>query len=586
MMRRATGLIAAALLVGSATAAAAVPGDLDSGFSADGLLVTDLGLDAAQGDAIAVDTDGRIVVAGQVSTSGTRDVLVMRLLPDGSLDPEFSDDGYVTTDIGGALESVSDVAIDGAGNIVVATLQSTLLRYTPAGSLDSTFGSGGMASIAIKQARSLAIDDDGSIVVGGDFDLARYLADGTPDPDFGDNGIVDVEPGFLVWAVAIDSQDRIIVGGSDFIDLDVYDGVVARFTPNGGLDASFADEGVALLDSLAPSMWINDVAIGEDDVILGATTLSGFTAPVIRLTSDGDLDTAFSADGIASIDTDKEITVGSVAVDRHGNVVVAGAIEGLAPQNDYDLLVIRYRSNGTPDVDFSEDGIAAADPGENRAGAGAVAIDADGNIVVTGSTSGDQTSDLAVARFQGYRPDDRFVDDDDSVFEADIEALERAGITAGCNPPVNDKYCPDGSVNRGQMAAFLVRALGYTDSGDGDLFTDDDGSVFEVDIDKLATAGVTLGCNPPVNDRYCPNQPVTRGQMAAFLVRALGYTDSGDGDLFTDDDGSIFEADIDKLATAGVTAGCNPPTNDRYCPNNPVTRGQMAAFLVRALDLE
>ncbi len=71
--------------------------------------------------------------------------------------------------------------------------------------------------------------------------------------------------------------------------------------------------------------------------------------------------------------------------------------------------------------------------------------------------------------------------------------------------------------------------------------------------------------------------------MAAFLVRALHYTDDGGGDLFTDDDDSIFEGDIDRLGTAGVTKGCNPPTNDRYCPSGNVTRGQMAAFLHRAL---
>jgi hypothetical protein len=72
------------------------------------------------------------------------------------------------------------------------------------------------------------------------------------------------------------------------------------------------------------------------------------------------------------------------------------------------------------------------------------------------------------------------------------------------------------------MAAFLVRALRYTDDGGGDLFADDDGSVFEDDIDRLATAGVTRGCNPPDNDRFCPTSIVTRGQMAAFLHRALG----------------------------------------------------------------
>ena len=70
--------------------------------------------------------------------------------------------------------------------------------------------------------------------------------------------------------------------------------------------------------------------------------------------------------------------------------------------------------------------------------------------------------------------------------------------------------------------------------------------------------------------------------MAAFLVRALGYIDDGGGDLFIDDDFSIFEGAIDRMATAGVTKGCNPPTNDRFCPTDYVTRGQMAAFLNRA----
>ncbi|MDJ0664256.1 MAG: hypothetical protein QNJ75_06825 [Acidimicrobiia bacterium] len=116
---------------------------------------------------------------------------------------------------------------------------------------------------------------------------------------------------------------------------------------------------------------------------------------------------------------------------------------------------------------------------------------------------------------------DRFVDDDESIFESDIEALERAAITKGCNPPENTMFCPNAVLSRGQMAAMMVRAMGYTDVGDGDLFTDDDDSIFETDIDKLATAKVTLGCNPPANDHFCPDDPVTRGQMAAFLVRAL-----------------------------------------------------------------
>jgi len=178
-----------------------------------------------------------------------------------------------------------------------------------------------------------------------------------------------------------------------------------------------------------------------------------------------------------------------------------------------------------------------------------------------------------------------FFDDAGSVFTNAIERLGASGITKGCNPPFNDRFCPRESVTRGQMAAFLVRALGYTDNGGGNRFTDDNGHIFENAIDRLAAAQVTLGCNPPTNNRFCPNDRVTRGEMAAFLVRALGYTDNGGGNRFADDNGHIFENAIDKLAAAGVTLGCNPPTNNRFCPNDPVTRGEMAAFLVRALRL-
>jgi hypothetical protein len=179
-------------------------------------------------------------------------------------------------------------------------------------------------------------------------------------------------------------------------------------------------------------------------------------------------------------------------------------------------------------------------------------------------------------------PGGTFTDDNGSIFEGAIEAIADVGITRGCNPPANTKYCPGDVVTRGAMAAFLVRTLGLVDDGGKDWFTDDNGSLFENDINKLAAAKVTKGCNPPDNDHFCPDNPVTRGAMAAFLVRAFGYTEGVGDNLFTDDDGSIFENDIDRLATAEVTKGCNPPTNDHFCPDQVVVRDTMAAFLARA----
>jgi len=175
-----------------------------------------------------------------------------------------------------------------------------------------------------------------------------------------------------------------------------------------------------------------------------------------------------------------------------------------------------------------------------------------------------------------------FLDVGDSVHYEDVAYIANIGVTRGCNPPDNTLFCPTQSVTRAQMASFLVRALDLPPA-DRDYFVDDNGSIHEDDINALAAAGVTRGCNPPKNDRFCPGQAVSRDQMAAFLVRGFGYTDPGEGNLFTDDNGSIFEGDIDRLATAGVTKGCNPPKNDRFCPTQPVTREQMASFLARAI---
>jgi hypothetical protein len=133
------------------------------------------------------------------------------------------------------------------------------------------------------------------------------------------------------------------------------------------------------------------------------------------------------------------------------------------------------------------------------------------------------------------------------------------------------------------MAAFLVRALGLTADTHPGFVDVGSSSTFVDDIGKLATAGITRGCNPHGNDRFCPDDSVTRAQMAAFLVRALGLTADTHPGFVDVGSSSTFVDDIGKLATAGITLGCNPPDNDRFCPDQPVTRGQLAAFLKRAL---
>lgn len=180
-------------------------------------------------------------------------------------------------------------------------------------------------------------------------------------------------------------------------------------------------------------------------------------------------------------------------------------------------------------------------------------------------------------------PGGSFVDDDGSTHEGGIEAIAAAGLTVGCNPPANDRYCPDAPVTRGQMAAFIARARQLAVSGE-DFFTDDDGDVFERSINSIAKAGITFGCSPPVNDEFCPDRRMTRGEMAAMLARAFEVPASP-ADYFLDDDGDRFEDVINRIAGAGITFGCNPPVNDRFCPSALITRAQMATFLTRSLGL-
>jgi S-layer homology domain len=159
----------------------------------------------------------------------------------------------------------------------------------------------------------------------------------------------------------------------------------------------------------------------------------------------------------------------------------------------------------------------------------------------------------------------------DSPFVASIQWIYDQKITNGCSATL---YCPRAAVTRGQMATFLARAMNLPPAT-RDYFTDDDGMTHEASINAVAEAGITGGCAPHL---FCRNDPVSRAQMAAFLVRALDVPPATK-DWFHDDDGSTLEASINAMAEAGLTGGCGDGV---FCPNQSVTREQMAAFLVRA----
>lgn len=164
-------------------------------------------------------------------------------------------------------------------------------------------------------------------------------------------------------------------------------------------------------------------------------------------------------------------------------------------------------------------------------------------------------------------------------FVHDIVWLHSRGLTSGCNPPTNDRFCPDSMVNRGEMAVFLERALGLPKAS-ADYFDDDNGKFYEEAANRIYEAGITSGCG---TRKFCGDDSIPREQMAAFLARALKLGPAPH-DFFVDDAGSMFQDEINRIAHVDVTRGCNPPANDRFCPKDFVTRGQLAAFLKRALD--
>ena len=182
----------------------------------------------------------------------------------------------------------------------------------------------------------------------------------------------------------------------------------------------------------------------------------------------------------------------------------------------------------------------------------------------------------------GASAQDAFEDDDGGAHEPAIDALAEEGVLEGTECG-RGRICPGGPFHRWVMGVWIIRALGERPSQADTRFTDvAAGSWWAPHVERLAEMGVTSGCSAaPL--RYCPDRPVTRGQMAAFLVRAFDL-DPGSSAGFTDTARSPHAANIDALAAARITSGCSAAPL-RYCPDRPVTRGQMATFLARALGL-
>ena len=312
------------LLVGVAPVGAA-PGDLDTTFSTDGKVTTDIGTTDA-GRAVAIQADGKIVVAGFAQISGNYEFAVVRYGTDGTLDSSFSSDGIATVDVSSGQDFAYALAIQTDGMIVVggatgvggANTEFGLIRLTSSGILDTGFSADGKIEFGVGVGddvlTGLAIASDGDIVAVGygsngsnfDFAVARLTSAGVLDTAFDTDGKVLVAIGAGAdygHAVSIASDGDIVVAGVAHNGSD-DDVAVVRLTSAGALDTAFDSDGKVTVAIGSGNDLGRAVAIATDgDILVAGTSHNGTNEDmaVVRLTSAGALDTAFDSDGKATM---------------------------------------------------------------------------------------------------------------------------------------------------------------------------------------------------------------------------------------------------------------------------------------------
>lgn len=375
-MSRAVVLLALLGLLLSTQVAFAAAGDLDPSFGTGGWAVYDL--DRALGpNAVAVQPDGKLIVSGAAFNGGAKDeVFVARFTAAGLPDPSFGVGGsvflpsfdYVWTETGGTV-----IQPDG-GILVVGTAQSKLsvARLLPDGSLDASFGVGGIASVGAEgtsNGHDLALQRDGRIIAvgrsSGDFFAARFLSDGIPDWSFSSGGWLHLDIPTINGATSVEVQrdGRIVLAGGQ------EDFVLARLLQDGSLDASFGDEGVARMDFGADVGMLKDIALQAGRGILAVGHLlidAGDDGPTIvaRYRSDGVLDRRFGDDGVVRMQVCDFSTGSFVGFDRGGRIVVVGYLGYDPPAvNQYDFMAFRLSPRGEPDPTFGEGGVTVFDLG-------------------------------------------------------------------------------------------------------------------------------------------------------------------------------------------------------------------------------
>ncbi len=340
-------------------AAPVIPRGLDSGFGDGGRVSTPIG-EVAQGEAVVIQPDGKIVTAGSAGTQLTTDFGLTRHDDVGHLDPSFGVGGIVATDLGGADDHAFDAALDPNGGIVA-------VGRTDARGVQKT-----------------------------DFGVVDYLPDGSPNPNFGNHGIVTTEflgKGAQANAVAIQG-DKILVAGfaqqANGIDSDF---ALARYNLDGTLDTSFGGNGIVTTDMGTQNDDATSLAIQPDGKIVLAGD-AGDNIALARYRADGSLDLTFNNSGK---------TVGffgvanGVTVTSGGTILVAG--EEVGASQTQDFMLASYGPNGTLNKGFGNFGAVTTDLSHGPDYAQDLAVAPDGRIFVVGQATSSTVTDMALVAY-------------------------------------------------------------------------------------------------------------------------------------------------------------------------------------------
>jgi uncharacterized delta-60 repeat protein len=414
----------------------AAGGDFDPSFSGDGWVRT-LEVRAASNnylpegaEDVAIQPDGKIVVVGEVQDGRSQWYFgAFRYLPDGSLDRSFAGSGWVALDLG-SFEFAHAVALQPDGKIVVAgeadcprAICFAVARFLTDGTLDRSFGDGGVVRTMFAQcgcrAYDVAVQRDGRIVAVGwrfrygdaqDDDLfavARYLPDGRLDRSFSRDGLASIDFGFgddVAHAVAVQPDGKIVVAGHGTRNRyrTEDDFAFVRFRRDGALDRGFGGDGLVTVDFGGRRYdAAHALAVQPNGAIVAAGSSGGREAApgiaLLRLRRDGSLDRTFGSGG-------RRLTSPSAhggyshAVLRQpdGRIVVAGRVFGDEKRDASDWVLARYGTGGRLDASFGRGGIAFSDYGTGADSAEGLALDREGRIVAVGSIHTSQ----ALARYR------------------------------------------------------------------------------------------------------------------------------------------------------------------------------------------